>query len=223
MKSLKDFYYIDIEEKIVLKKFIDSYLDKDGKIICTPNRITTMRGILVIPGILLIFSNFTGNIFFAEVIIAIALWMDRLDGAVAKNRNLSTTFGKVYDPAMDKVTELLIFSSFIVFYKMMTHADISIYLYSIILYLGSQAMLFVISIYKYRIIKGHPTKYILEQNEGANNFGKSKTFVSFTWILVNIPMLKSGINPNYFAPVFLVSFVLAVLSGISHLKAIQNK
>lgn len=159
----------------------------------------------------------------SAVYIGLVLWLDRLDGLIAKNRNLSTLFGKVYDPVMDKVKEVLLLFTFITVYDLWSLNEPSKYAIVIFMYLLAEAQLFLISLYKLKISKGHPTKYILEENEGANNFGKAKTFVSFAGMLINIPLLGTTVNSDYLAPIYFIAFILAILSGWKHLSAIQEK
>lgn len=218
--SVKTFYLKDFEEQIVLVKFVDRFKNKNDELIITPNRVTTVRGILVIPGIWMILS---GMLWLSAIYIGLVFWLDRLDGLIAKNRNLSTLFGKVYDPAMDKVKEVLLLLTFITVYDLWSLDVPSKYMVVIFMYLLAEAQLFLISLYKLQISKGHPTKYILPENEGANNFGKAKTFVSFTVMLVNIPLLGTSVNPDYLAPIYFIAFLLAILSGWKHLSAIQEK
>jgi len=221
---LKDFYYIDIEEKLILEGIVDRFTDKiTGALLITPNRVTTARGILVIPGVWLIFTPFHFHLWLAELIIAIALWMDALDGAIARKRNLSTKFGKYYDPAMDKVKELMILSAFIFYWDLWSITDPGLFLISAFWYLIAEAALFGISLYKHSISGGHPTKYIAPEIEGANSYGKIKTFVSFAGILIIIPLLETEISPDFFAPIFIIAFVMAILSGWKHLSVIQTK
>lgn len=220
ISSIKTLYVKDFEEDIVLKRFVDPFKDKNDQLIITPNRVTTARGILVIPGIWIILS---GMLWLSAIYIGLVFWLDRLDGLIAKKRNLSTLFGKIYDPAMDKVKEVLLLFTFLTVYDLWSLDEPSKYAIVIFMYLLAEGQLFLISLYKLQISKGHPTKFILEENEGANNFGKAKTFVSFAGMLVNIPLLGTSVNPDYIAPIYFLAFILAILSGWNHLSAIQEK
>lgn len=165
----------------------------------------------------------SGFLWLATAFIAIVFWMDRLDGVIAKNRGLSTSFGKIYDPAMDKETELILLFTFMTVYSLWSANKPSAYAICIFMYLLAESQLFAISLYKYKISKGHPTKFILPEKEGANIFGKAKTFVSFTGMLINIPLLNTSINIDYLAPIYFIAFILAILSSWKHLSVIQKK
>ncbi len=72
-----------------------------------PNKLTTMRMILVPVFIALYLLNY--NIASAVVFI-IAAFTDFLDGYIARKRNLITNYGKIMDPLADK---LLVTSAFV--------------------------------------------------------------------------------------------------------------
>lgn len=88
-----------------------------------PNKLTIFR-IILIPLFVLVFylpiDNYTFEIFdyrfsiiniIAVIIFSIAAYTDRLDGKIARQKNLVTTFGKFMDPLADK---LLVTAAFLV-------------------------------------------------------------------------------------------------------------
>lgn len=92
-------------------------------IVNLPNKLTIFR-IILIPLFVLVFylpiDNYTFEIFdyrfsiiniIAVIIFSIAAYTDRLDGKIARQKNLVTTFGKFMDPLADK---LLVTAAFLV-------------------------------------------------------------------------------------------------------------
>jgi CDP-diacylglycerol--glycerol-3-phosphate 3-phosphatidyltransferase len=69
-----------------------------------PNGLTMLRLVLVVPfGVLLFgYGDEPGARAAAAVIFALASLTDYFDGAIARKRNLVTTFGKIADPLADK-------------------------------------------------------------------------------------------------------------------------
>ncbi len=66
----------------------------------TPNGVTLFRGALVLPA-----ANYLLNqrYWAALAVLAVAFFLDAVDGILAEARNQHTLFGKLADPIMDKV------------------------------------------------------------------------------------------------------------------------
>jgi len=74
-----------------------------------PNQLTILRGILIIPIVLLILN---GNLWSAALIYLIAAFSDGLDGELSRIRNKQTKLGRSLDPAIDRLLHLVIFLLF---------------------------------------------------------------------------------------------------------------
>ena len=78
-----------------------------------PNKLTIFRIILVPIMVIIPFFNIQGEILgvpitylIIDLIFIIASITDKLDGTIARSRNLVTTFGKFLDPIADKILVL---------------------------------------------------------------------------------------------------------------------
>jgi len=74
----------------------------------TANKITMTRVLLIPVFIVLLYIDFTVNVFITNVSIALLVFIgaaitDIADGVVARNRNQITDFGKFMDPLADKL------------------------------------------------------------------------------------------------------------------------
>ena len=70
-----------------------------------PNKLTILRGILIIPFVLFMLVDILGEYdkWIALAIFVIASMTDWLDGYLARKNNLITNFGKFMDPLADKL------------------------------------------------------------------------------------------------------------------------
>ena len=78
-----------------------------------PNKLTVLRILLVPIMVIIPFLEIKGNWFeipiefwIIDIIFIIASITDKLDGSIARKRNLVTTFGKFLDPLADKILVL---------------------------------------------------------------------------------------------------------------------
>lgn len=78
-----------------------------------PNKLTMFRIILVPIMVIIPYLNIQGELFgvpltflIIDLIFIIASITDKLDGTIARKRNLITTFGKFLDPIADKILVL---------------------------------------------------------------------------------------------------------------------
>lgn len=81
-----------------------SHPDSGSNIWNLPNELTMARLVLVIPFAILLFGYGNDPVwrYVAAVIFVIAAITDFLDGALARKRNIVTSFGKIADPLADK-------------------------------------------------------------------------------------------------------------------------
>jgi len=69
----------------------------------TANKLTLSR-ILIIPVYILLFmADFKNHYYYAVIVFILASITDFVDGYIARNKNLVTTFGKFADPLADKM------------------------------------------------------------------------------------------------------------------------
>lgn len=71
-----------------------------------PNKLTIFRIILVPIMVIITFFNMDIKWILVDVIFILASLTDKLDGYIARSRNLVTTFGKFLDPIADKILVL---------------------------------------------------------------------------------------------------------------------
>jgi len=75
----------------------------------TPNKLTTLRIVLIPFFLAALLIDFPGHYFAALVIFAVASVTDWLDGYLARKYALVTNFGKFFDPLADKLLTLSAF------------------------------------------------------------------------------------------------------------------
>ena len=71
-----------------------------------PNKLTILRILLVPIMVIIPYFNIPNALIIADVIFIIASITDKLDGSIARKRNLITDFGKFLDPIADKILVL---------------------------------------------------------------------------------------------------------------------
>lgn len=79
-----------------------------------PNRLTVLRILLAPVFVALILSpGLPLHYFWALLVFAVASITDRLDGKIARERNLITNFGKFLDPLADKILVIFALACFV--------------------------------------------------------------------------------------------------------------
>ena len=68
-----------------------------------PNQLSISRLVLTLPFVILCYASVPNGHSWALIIFLIASLTDYLDGMIARNRNLVTNFGKLFDPLADKI------------------------------------------------------------------------------------------------------------------------
>jgi len=71
-----------------------------------PNAITTIRILMLFPGLYFLYLDLNVLKVITIVLIVIMLLMDKLDGYLARTLNQGTRFGSIYDIAGDRIVEL---------------------------------------------------------------------------------------------------------------------
>lgn len=176
-----------------------------------PNKITVFR-FCCIPFLMAFsFIDFKYHWVAALIVYFVACMSDKVDGIIARKRNLVTDFGKLMDPLSDKS---LVFAAYLIFVNMGWHTDICI-----MLMLAREFLVAGI-----RMAAATTGEVI-----AANAFGKCKTFLQMSttgmvFLLlaigegsVNIDMTTQWLN-IYCTVAFWITTVVAVLSGIIYAK-----
>src|SRR6056297_9900 len=78
-----------------------------------PNKLSTLRILLVPIIIYLLFINTLSSSIAALVVFALAALTDKYDGYYARKHNLITTLGKILDPLADKLLIIGVFTAFV--------------------------------------------------------------------------------------------------------------
>ncbi len=183
-----------------------------------PNRITLVR-IFIIPVIIgvYLFRNTIGNstLLIIGLLFIIASITDYLDGRIARERNIVTTFGKFVDPLADKLLVLSVFLLLSDFYTRSFAGTITMWMPFWVVLIVLTRELIVTSIRLIAVGEG----IILH----ASKWGKYKTaftMVSLTYYFFIMPIDTFIIN---WIGVFLItiSVLLTIGSGIDYF--IKNK
>ena len=71
-----------------------------------PDQLTLARA-LAVPVVVVLFAwNFSGHVYWATAVFAVAMATDQVDGWLARRRNQTSAFGSLLDPIADKVLVL---------------------------------------------------------------------------------------------------------------------
>ncbi len=173
-----------------------------------PNKITMFR-LIMVPVLLataLIPFNYHWSV--TLVVYFLACMSDRVDGNIARKRNLVTDFGKLMDPLSDKS---LVMTAFII---MLSNGYCDAVCFSLML-----AREFLVS--GIRMIACTKGKVI-----AANAFGKAKTFLqmSSTGLVFLSLAISEGPEINFdilhiaASVMFWIACIVSVLSGIKYTK-----
>lgn len=200
-----------------------------------PNKLTIFRIILVPIMVIIPFLNIQGEILgipitflIIDLIFIIASITDKLDGTIARSKNLVTTFGKFLDPIADKILVLAALIMLVDFNKI-------------------PAWIPIIILFREFIVSGY--RLIASQNGGkviaASIWGKIKTVTQMVAIILifldkynffeflrgTTDVVKQGessflilmIGPEMIfniitSVLLLISVIATVISGIDYLK-----
>lgn len=186
-----------------------------------PNKITLTRIFLIPVFVLFYYLNVVPfNYIISAFIFTVASFTDFLDGAIARKRNLVTSFGKFLDPIADKV--LVSTALIILLAPPVSASPFALEVFNLPNFLPAIFVLLIMA--RELIISGFR---LVAAGKGlvisADKSGKIKTFftdVTIVWILVfmsfDLPYLKLvGLN------LLGVSVLLTVYSGIECI--VKNK
>lgn len=87
----------------LMKKII-----KGDRINTIPNLLSFLRIILVPVFAVVYFANFEHHYYYAAAVLMLSGFTDVLDGIIARRYNMITSFGKILDPAADKLTQAVV-------------------------------------------------------------------------------------------------------------------
>ena len=176
-----------------------------------PNKLTIIRICLVPVMVIIPFLGLTNEIFGIELqfwimnfIFIIASITDKLDGSIARSKNLVTNFGKFLDPIADKI--LVLAAMLILVEKQMIPAWIPIIVLT---------REFVVS--AYRLIAVEQGGKVI----AASNWGKLKTVtqmiaIIFAFININGTNIFFGfIHGNLTFPELVINMITSIMMLIS--------
>ena len=152
-----------------------------------PNKLTIFRIILVPIMVIITFFDIDIKWILVDAIFIIASLTDKLDGHIARSRNLVTTFGKFLDPIADKI---LVLAAMLV---LVEAAKLPAWIPIIVLFRE-----FIVS--GYRLVAVEKGGKVV----AASVWGKLKTVTQMVALVLAI------INPNAFGACF-----TGILSGFS--------
>ena len=190
-----------------------------------PNKLTILRIILVPIMVIIPYLNIQGKFLgipitflIIDLIFIIASITDKLDGSIARSRNLVTTFGKFLDPIADKILVLTALMLLVDFGKIPVWIP-------------------VIVLFREFIVSGY--RLIASQNGGkviaASVWGKLKTVTQMIAIIlayidigIFFECFKGGLSGvrlviNFLATIMmLISVVATIFSGVDYLKGSKD-
>jgi CDP-diacylglycerol--glycerol-3-phosphate 3-phosphatidyltransferase len=198
----------------------------------TPNCITALRCVLVIPIIILMWQHSFKT---CGTIYLFAALLDALDGTLARVRNQASKEGAFYDPLADKLVNAACFLCFLWAIKE------NYYRYLIYPIIGIDGILLVIATFKYLVVKLSPDKWWLARKftlskVGANKFGKIKMVLQVivtAFMLIFDPQTSWVLHEKYTylpdhltllhcaSPLLVACIIFGALSLIGHIQAIK--
>lgn len=175
----------------------------------TPNKLTVFRVILIPFFMAFYLMESTWALCVALGIFAIATLTDRLDGHIARKKNLVTTFGKLMDPLADKI---LVMAAFICFVQ----KDIPFVNAAVVVIILARELI----VTGVRLIAMGENAVI-----AASIWGKAKTVSQFVLaIAVMVFEIAERFLPQ-FTPIFdiavlifvIVAVLLTIMSGVDYI------
>ena len=189
-----------------------------------PNKLTVFRILLVIIMLIVAYIPINVEIFgisinmcILNIIFIVASITDKLDGTIARKRNLITDFGKFLDPIADKI--LVLTAMLILVEKQLLPAWIPVII-----------LIREFAVSGYRLIAVEKTNHVI----AANYWGKIKTVAQMIAIIAAFININ---NTNVFGAfisgelkglplvinvittiMFIVATIATVVSGINYLK-----
>lgn len=193
---------------------IDQFLQKVADFVfpkrVTPNDVTTLRVVMVIP---LLYCILKEQYVWALVFFLLAGVLDLLDGPLARRRNLITEQGKLWDPVADKI---LVMVPILVLLLSDHISSLNGYLIGCII--TTESILIAIAAIKYLWPQIMPQRKL-----GANLFGKGKMVCQSIGVIILIfSQFQDGLN-DVAHIIFIIAVGLAVMSIMGHLFGFGNQ
>ncbi len=95
-----------------------------GKLGLTPNALT-IGGFLLVAGVSLVLAK--GYFRLGGILLLLTVWLDAVDGALARETDQVTRFGAFLDSTLDRYAETLLYLGLLVYYTP-RHVDYMVYL-----------------------------------------------------------------------------------------------
>lgn len=175
---------------------LNFHLTSAKSLINLPNILSYLRGILIIPMLMLIADRqYLG----ALLIFLVGMFLDFLDGPMARALNCVSDFGKLLDPFMDKVIFFAVLIAFFSKINLIIFASLAISEFLLILHPGIKL-------------------YLDKKIAGANIFGKYKMAIQMIALLILFLNPHSEKNILIVNLILVVATILSIFSFIGHLK-----
>jgi CDP-diacylglycerol--glycerol-3-phosphate 3-phosphatidyltransferase len=163
------------------------------------NKLTLSRIIIIPFYILLFLFDFKNHYYYALIIFILASITDFIDGYIARNKNLVTTFGKFADPLADK---MLVTASLLCF---MSIDRIGVWVLFIVL-----AREFAVTGLRAAVAAGGVVL-------AAGIWGKAKTFFQMTGLIYLHLEAAGHFKSNVIGDIFIyIMLLLTVISGVEY-------
>jgi len=177
-----------------------------------PNKLTMLR-VILIPIMIIIYLSLDqiGPITYAimGIIFVVASFTDYLDGAIARKRNIVTTFGKFMDPLADK---LLVMSALLIL------ADVAAKGLIVSIWMPIWAPIIILArefiVTSVRLVAVGEGKII-----AASKLGKAKTattMVAIIWYLFLLPYVSNIIIQSIGVIFMVLAVALTLYSGFDY-------
>ncbi|PIS42198.1 MAG: hypothetical protein COT24_04750 [Candidatus Kerfeldbacteria bacterium CG08_land_8_20_14_0_20_40_16] len=201
-KQTKFFWKIFNNNEILLQKIADRFPDS-----VTPNFLTFIRILMTIP---IILAAEEKRYLLAALLFLIAYFFDLIDGPLARIKNRVTEFGKIFDPAADKI----VFLSVLYVVGKRTLPSLLIFvIFSLEFLLVSLPIIF----------KPIATHLGLVAELGANIYGKIKMFFQTLGIITLFILLIFKADVLAVVIIFIIASFFSALSILAHVFSVKKK
>ncbi|PIY96048.1 MAG: hypothetical protein COY66_05185 [Candidatus Kerfeldbacteria bacterium CG_4_10_14_0_8_um_filter_42_10] len=201
-KQTNLFWQLFNKNEVMLKKIAFRFPDS-----ITPNFLTLVRILMAIP---IILAAEEKRYLLAALLFLIAYFFDLIDGPLARVKNQVTEFGKVLDPAADKI----VFLSVLYVVGKGNLSVILIYIiFSLEIILASLPIIF----------RPIATRVGLTVSLGANIYGKIKMFFQSAGMIILFILLvwEKSVLPATL--IFVIAIIFSLLSILGHVFAVRKK
>ena len=167
----------------------------------TPDMVTVAGTVGAVTGALVFFSR--GSFFVGTAVVTLCVLTDALDGAMARQRGVSGTWGAFLDSTMDRLADAAIFGALVLWFAGDGDSDV------------------LLAVALFCLVAGLVTSYAKARAEGLGmtcNVGLAERAERLIVILVTTGF--SGLGLDYIAAVGL--WVLAIATGITVIQRIRE-